>query len=84
MLKNSEHFTELIKLIGAISESEFSKEKIKANIMPYADEKGRGEVLWPMRVALTGKEKSPDPFTVAEILGKAETINRLNIALKLG
>lgn len=84
MLKNLEHFTELIKLIKIIPETEFNKEKIKANIMPYADEKGRGEVLWPMRVALTGKEKSPDPFTVAEIIGKTETINRLNNALKLG
>ena len=52
--------------------------------MPYADGEGRAEVLWPMRVALTGKEKSPDPFTVAELLGKKETINRLNEALKLG
>ncbi len=84
MLKNSEHFTEIIKLLEPIPEAQFTKEKIKEAIMPYADEKGRGEVLWPMRVALTGKEKSPDPFTVAEVLGKNDTITRLNNALNLG
>ena len=45
--------------------------------MPYADENGRGDVLWAMRVVLTGKAKSPDPFTVAGILGKPTTIDRL-------
>ncbi|NQV92976.1 glutamate--tRNA ligase, partial [Candidatus Kaiserbacteria bacterium] len=48
----------------------------------YAEEVGKGSVLWPMRVALSGKEKSPDPFTLAEIFGKEETINRLKNAHK--
>ncbi len=36
-----------------------------------------------MRVALSGKEKSPDPFTLAEILGKDETIKRLAFSLEI-
>lgn len=58
------------------------EEKIKEVIWKYAEEKGRGNVLWPFRVALTGLEKSPDPFTIAEILGKSETIKRLQNASK--
>jgi hypothetical protein len=52
-------------------------EFIKGKIMDYADKNGRGDVLWAMRVALTGLAKSPDPFTSAFVLGKNETLNRL-------
>jgi glutamyl-tRNA synthetase len=58
------------------------EEKIKDVIWKYAEEKGRGNVLWPFRVALTGLERSPDPFTIAEILGKSETIKRLQNAIE--
>lgn len=40
-----------------------------------------GEVLWPLRVALTGLEKSPTPFEVAEILGKEKTLTRIELAI---
>ncbi len=59
----------------------FSAEQVKELIFPYATEQGRSAVLWPLRVALTGKEKSPDPFTVAELLGKEKTLTRIASAL---
>jgi hypothetical protein len=37
-------------------------------------------VLWPLRVALSGREKSPDPFILAAILGRDETLERLKNA----
>src|SRR3989338_4331227 len=40
----------------------------------------RGELLHPVRFALTGLDRSPDPFIVAQILGKDETIKRLEKA----
>ncbi|MCC7436672.1 glutamate--tRNA ligase [Candidatus Nomurabacteria bacterium] len=52
-------------------------ESIKASIWDYAEQEGRGAVLWPMRVALSGREKSPDPFEISSILGKEETLKRL-------
>lgn len=73
----------LIELIKNIQESKFDKDLIKESIWDFAEKEGRGSVLWPMRYSLTGKEKSPDPFTVAEIVGKDETLNRLNMSLKL-
>lgn len=56
---------------------------VKAVVWPYAEQEGRGGVLWPLRYILTGKEKSPDPFTVAGILGRDETLVRIDTALRL-
>jgi len=81
MLKNTEHLPAVIGILSTLDEENFTKEKIKESLWDFATEKGRGEVLWPMRVALTGKEKSADPFSVAEILGKNETIKRIETIL---
>lgn len=40
-----------------------------------------GQLLWPLRIALTGEKFSPGTFEVAEILGKNETIQRLQQAI---
>jgi len=63
--------------------NDFSKESIKNALWPLAEEKGKGNILWPVRFALTGKEKSPDPFISCEILGKEETLKRLKFAHEL-
>lgn len=55
---------------------------IKDALMPYAEEKGKGNVLWPLRYSLSGKEKSPDPFTLISILGAQESINRIKSAIQ--
>lgn len=55
-------------------------EAIKAALMPYAEEAGKGEVLWPLRVALSGKERSPDPFTLIATIGIPETLARIKSA----
>ncbi len=59
-----------------------SPETIKAAVWEYAEAEGRGEVLWPTRVALTGLERSPDPFSVAYIIGRDETLKRLSAAVE--
>jgi len=41
-----------------------------------------GEVLWPMRVALSGQKNSPGPFQIAAVLGKEKTLERLRLAIK--
>lgn len=80
MLKTTEFLAKVSEIISSIEDKEFFMEKIKSALWDFATEKGRGNVLWPMRVALSGREKSPDPFTLAAILGKAETLNRLTYA----
>lgn len=42
----------------------------------------RGLAYWPLRVALTGKEKSPDPIEIASALGKEEVVKRINRAIE--
>lgn len=43
---------------------------------------GRGLIYWPLRVALTGKEKSPDPVDMAFIIGKDKVLKRIDNAIK--
>ncbi|MEA2112866.1 MAG: glutamate--tRNA ligase [Patescibacteria group bacterium] len=74
------YLEEIAKLLNKIDN--FEAEEIKSKIWDYATEQGRGSVLWPMRYVLSGKDKSPDPFVLAEILGKGETLNRLQYAIE--
>lgn len=64
-----------------ISEESFVPEELQKTLMEVAGE-NRGELLWPLRVALTGQVKSPSPFECAWILGKEETIRRIDSAVK--
>ena len=73
------HLKKVIELLKTLSN--FTNEEVKNAVFPYATEMGRGAVLWPMRVALSGKERSPDPFTLVSLLGKDKTIERLEAAL---
>jgi glutamyl-tRNA synthetase len=69
----------LAEILSTIPE-DATADEIKARIWDYAVETGKGEVLWPLRVALTGKERSPDPFTVISIIGSAESYQRVRTA----
>ena len=57
-----------------------SSATIKERIIPYAEKEGKGNVLWPLRVALSGQEKSIDPFTICFVLGLEEAIIRIEKA----
>ncbi len=71
----------LRQMVALLKDADFSSpDSIKSAVWNYAEREGRGEVLWPTRVALTGRERSPDPFTVAYIIGKADTLRRLQVA----
>ncbi|HJN62796.1 MAG TPA: glutamate--tRNA ligase [Candidatus Paceibacterota bacterium] len=76
-----ENLKKVVSLLERVDD--FSYEGVKSAVQPFADERGRGSVMHPMRIALTGRDKSPDPFTIAGILGKEQTIIRLNRAIEL-
>ncbi|MEY3783937.1 MAG: Glutamate--tRNA ligase [Candidatus Parcubacteria bacterium] len=68
-------------VIKLLSEADFnSPETIKTALWSYAEEVGKGELLWPLRLALSGRPQSPDPFTLAFILNKEETLSRIQLA----
>jgi glutamyl-tRNA synthetase len=68
-------------LLEGLSGAEWTSDAVKSTVWPYAEEVGRGNVLWPLRFALSGRDKSPDPFTIAGIIGKDETIKRIERAI---
>lgn len=78
----------LAERLEALSE-DISAEEIKNVVMPFANAEeaarkgGRGAVLWPFRYALSGQERSPDPFTITSIIGPKEAISRLRNALDI-
>lgn len=78
-----ENLTLIKNLLEKIKDADFMLENIKPILMKLAEEKGKGNVLWPLRVSLSGKEKSPDPFTLISVLGKTETIKRIEFVLNI-
>ncbi len=80
--KTSNNLKLVIKALENIDDKNFTTENIKDALMLIANMAGsRGEVLHPMRYALSGADKSPDPFIIASIIGKNETLSRLQKAI---
>jgi len=72
----------LLETVGAMDESEFTLKDIEERVKALIAEKGwgNGDTLWPLRVALSGREKSPGPFEIMSVLGKMKVIRRLEAA----
>jgi glutamyl/glutaminyl-tRNA synthetase len=73
---------EVYRLVDGVSEANWHDAGIKDSVWEYAEKEGRGNVLWPLRFALSGKEKSPDPFSIAGIIGKDATKKRIKQAIE--
>lgn len=72
-----EYLSYVIEALKNTDSLEFTAEKLKQQFWDYATQKGRGAVLWPIRYILSGLDRSPDPFTLMEILGKEKSLVRL-------
>ena len=61
-----------------------SLDSLKAPFLEAIQSAGKknGQVLWPIRVALSGEEFSPGAFELAYILGKETSIQRIQEYLK--
>lgn len=71
-----------LRIISEIED--FNHEKIQEELFKEAEKmENKGNLLWPLRVALTGKNNSAPPFQIAEVLGKEKTIQRIKKALIL-
>jgi len=71
------------KALANLASQDYSKEKLEDFLKKLiTDQKiGTGDLLWPLRVALTGKQGSPNPFEVAWVLGKKEVLARIKTAI---
>jgi len=67
------------EILQKIDENHFTAIQLESALKAAIVESGKqnGEILWPLRVALTGLKASPSPFDVAPILGKQKTIQRI-------
>ena len=77
------HLRHVSDLLEQIPDIHFTKEGIREAVFPYAEQEGRGIILWPMRYALSGRDKSPDPFELCEILGREESVRRLRVVERI-
>ncbi len=75
---------EVAEFLQTIDVNDWNKDTLQAKVGEWIKTKGyqNGSVLWPMRVALSGQDKSPGPFEIAEVLGRAETIKRIQTAIQ--
>ena len=77
------HLKHCKEVLGKLQDDEYTTENIKNALWSYAETNGKGDVLWPLRMALTGQEKSPDPFVVSYILGRKESLVRIDKSLEV-
>jgi len=82
-------FSKLESILKRIKNENWKKENLEKTLLKealeFSKEIGkevgdRGYLLWPFRVALTGKKASAPPFDIAEILGKEKTLERIKFA----
>ncbi len=65
-----------------INDADFSMDRLKPILDSIITKfGGAGEVFWPFRVALSGQQSSPPPLEIAEILGKNESLTRIQVAI---
>lgn len=77
-----DNLKKVLDIIKSASSGKLFRKSIEEQIMTFAEREGRGEVLWPLRVALSGQEVSPGPIDLIDALGKKETVKRVKIAIK--
>ncbi len=66
-------------------ENDFSQDSLEQLLRALANKLQikAGEILWPIRVALSGKSASPGTFELLEFLGKQESLNRIKTAINM-
>ena len=78
-----------IKALGLISQSITKSESIEVDSISkllqsvvIENSLSNGDVYWSVRVALSGLEKSPPPEELIWVLGKKESLKRINLAIE--
>jgi len=72
----------LVKTLEKVSEDEWTVDSLKEKLLVQAKTENltQGQLLWPLRAALTGLPFSPGAFEVAVALGKSVTLTRVEAA----
>lgn len=75
-----ESLQKALEVLQGVDEGGWTRENLATVLMDAAGD-DRGGFLWPLRAALTGHKRSPSPMDCAWVLGKEESIKRLESAL---
>ncbi len=67
-------------ILSQTTQQQWTRELLEQHLLAAAGN-NRGDLLWPLRASLTGVQKSPSPFDCAWVLGKKETLQRIENAL---
>ena len=86
MKTNSENSLNVLEEILPRFEAleDYSEPSIENLIMSYVSEKQikNGQVLWPIRTAVSGKQSTPGgAYEIMSILGKEESLRRIRVAI---
>jgi len=71
---------------GALSqENDFTRDSLEQLLRALAEKLGlkAGQILWPLRVALSGKTASPGAFELLEFFGKEQSLARIKKAIDM-
>ncbi len=81
--ENAVHLRDLVEVVRAVAP--FDAANLEATVNGFLESTGRQmkQVAQPARVAMTGRTQSPGLFDVMVILGKDETVSRLEAAIVL-
>jgi len=74
--------TKVIELVNATDD--FTVENLQTNIKGWITDNdiGFGKVMMPLRLALVGALQGPDVFDIMYMIGKTETVNRIEALIK--
>ncbi|MBM3228003.1 glutamate--tRNA ligase [Candidatus Peribacteria bacterium] len=70
---------QLRSILESVDAKEWNRATLEVRLRGLVETKGYklGQVLWPLRAALTGKPYSPGAYEVAEALGRGKTLQRI-------
>jgi glutamyl/glutaminyl-tRNA synthetase len=71
-------------VLEGVSESDWNQAKLEVILLALVQELEvkNGQVLWPIRVALSGEPFSPGTFELLEVFGKKRSLERIQISVQ--
>jgi len=78
-----ENAIKTIETLGKDENTEWTEENLKTLLLELVEKLGikTGQLLWPIRAAITGQEFSPGAFEMLWALGKDESLTRIKSAI---
>ena len=70
------------KISSLLVDENLDRDTLIAALDDVVKNHSKGEVFWPLRVALSGLASSPDPVDIMIVLGKGESLKRIEVGIK--